>query len=270
MRDLSSSSVSPAMLEEGRAGVVCVEAAQISKPHAAMDRHGGRVCPRAADVAERNHRRSRHGGGRVQASCSSFVTAAGRSGRQSELPDTPRPASPCLLCTLTQRAVRDPAGRPYHCDHQRRGGIDVGPQKERRIIEFDSPTGRYQRGPPASAPFRLIRATAIDRLDAPDGVMSVAITFSSFSCVFSERAMFPGAAFGLCRCLRCRRAGPAARDKRRSFAAAGNDGRAEARRRPVRSDAGGAGRRRAFGPAGRLGRRSRSPGETDDAQACRS
>ena len=53
-------------------------------------------------------------------------------------------------------------------------------------------------------------------------------------------------------------------------AAAGNDGRAEARRRPVRSGAGGAGRRRSFGAAGRLGRRSRSPGETDDAQACRS
>jgi hypothetical protein len=68
------------------------------------------------------------------------------------LPDQPpRPASPCVLCTLTQAPC---AILPI--DHivvtiDVVAASDVGPQKDGRIIEFDSPTGRYQRGPPAGA-----------------------------------------------------------------------------------------------------------------------
>ena len=65
------------------------------------------------------------------------------------VPDTPRPATPCVLCTLTNAPC---AILPV--DHSI-ATIDVvaasivGPRQEGRIIEFDSPTGRYQRGPPA-------------------------------------------------------------------------------------------------------------------------
>ena len=67
------------------------------------------------------------------------------------VPDTPRPAAPCLLCTLTSAPC---AILPI--DHSV-ATIDVvaasivGPREEGRIIEFDSPTGQYQRGPPARA-----------------------------------------------------------------------------------------------------------------------
>ena len=67
------------------------------------------------------------------------------------VPDTPRPATPCVLCTLTSAPC---AILPI--DHSI-ATIDVvaasivGPRQEGRIIEFDSPTGRYQRGPPARA-----------------------------------------------------------------------------------------------------------------------
>jgi hypothetical protein len=67
------------------------------------------------------------------------------------VPDTPRPATPCVLCTLTSAPC---AILPV--DHSI-ATIDVvaasivGPRQEGRIIEFDSPTGRYQRGPPARA-----------------------------------------------------------------------------------------------------------------------
>jgi hypothetical protein len=68
------------------------------------------------------------------------------------VPDhAPRPASPCVLCTLTNAPC---AILPI--DH----GIiaidvvaasKVVSRKNDRIIEFESPTGRYQRGPPARA-----------------------------------------------------------------------------------------------------------------------
>jgi hypothetical protein len=67
------------------------------------------------------------------------------------VPDTPRPATPCVLCTLTSAPC---AILPI--DHSI-ATIDVvaasivGPRQEGRIIEVDSPTGRYQRGPPARA-----------------------------------------------------------------------------------------------------------------------
>ena len=83
-----------------------------------------------------------------------FVICHGSGDTPSDcqnLPDTPRPASPCLLCTLTSAPC---AILPV--DHSI-ATIDVVAaaslvaRTEARIIEFDSPTGRYQRGPPARA-----------------------------------------------------------------------------------------------------------------------
>ena len=68
------------------------------------------------------------------------------------VPDQPqRPTSPCVLCTLTKAPC---AILPI--DHSIVtidvvAASNVVPRKGRRIIEFESPTGRYQRGPPASA-----------------------------------------------------------------------------------------------------------------------
>jgi hypothetical protein len=67
------------------------------------------------------------------------------------VPDkTPLPASPCVLCTLTTAPC---AILPI--DHSIAtidvvAASNVVPRKEGRIIEFDSPTGQYQRGPPVS------------------------------------------------------------------------------------------------------------------------
>ena len=100
----SCSAVASAMLWIQREVSFRAGAAQISKPHAAMDRHGGRVRPRAASLAERNRRRSRHGGGGVRLRASLFVICHGSgdaSADSQNVPDTPRPATPCLLCTLT-------------------------------------------------------------------------------------------------------------------------------------------------------------------------
>jgi hypothetical protein len=68
------------------------------------------------------------------------------------VPDQPpRPASPCVLCTLTKAPC---AILPI--DHSIItmdvvAASKVVSRKDGRIIEFESPTGRYQRGPPASA-----------------------------------------------------------------------------------------------------------------------
>ena len=65
--------------------------------------------------------------------------------------EAPRPTSPCLLCTLTKAPC---AILPI--DHSIItidvvAASKVVPRKDDRVIEFESPTGRYQRGPPASA-----------------------------------------------------------------------------------------------------------------------
>jgi hypothetical protein len=67
------------------------------------------------------------------------------------VPDTPRPASPCLLCTLTSAPCAIlPVDHSIATIDVAAAASIVAPS-EGRIIEFDSPTGRYQRGPPASA-----------------------------------------------------------------------------------------------------------------------
>jgi hypothetical protein len=64
-------------------------------------------------------------------------------------PQLPRP--PCVLCTLTQAPC---AILPVDHDIARLPAIVVSsvvPGNDGRIFQFDSPTGRYQRGPPARA-----------------------------------------------------------------------------------------------------------------------
>ena len=68
-----------------------------------------------------------------------------------DVPDRlPLPRSPCVLCTLTASCAILPM------DHSI-AAIDAMvvanavPGNDGRIIEFHSPTGQYQRGPPSSA-----------------------------------------------------------------------------------------------------------------------
>ena len=73
------------------------------------------------------------------------------SADSQNVPDTPRPASPCVLCTLTSApcAILPVDQGVVTIDVVAAARIVA--RTEGRIIEFDSPTGRYQRGPPASA-----------------------------------------------------------------------------------------------------------------------
>jgi len=84
-----------------------------------------------------------------------FVICHGSGNGPSDdqgLPDKqelPRP--PCVLCTLTQAPC---AILPVDHDVARIPGIVVSsvvPGNDGRIFRFDSPTGRYQRGPPPRA-----------------------------------------------------------------------------------------------------------------------
>jgi hypothetical protein len=73
------------------------------------------------------------------------------SADSQNVPDTPRPASPCVLCTLTSApcAILPVDQGVVTIDVV--AAARIAARTESRIIEFDSPTGRYQRGPPASA-----------------------------------------------------------------------------------------------------------------------
>jgi Protein of unknown function (DUF2946) len=63
----------------------------------------------------------------------------------------PRPASPCVLCTLTKAPCAIlPLGHVV-VTIDAVAASNVVSRNVGRIIEFESPTGRYQRGPPASA-----------------------------------------------------------------------------------------------------------------------
>ena len=240
-----------------------------------MDRHGGRVRPRAAGAAERNCRRSRHGGGRVR--CGHPVRhlswQRGRSGRQSEHPGHATSRVALSALHADQRAVRDPAGRPQHCDHRRRGGIDRGSSSKRAASSNLIP-------PPANTNAARRRALPFSA-DPRDRDRSAGCArrsdvrrdppFRLSHACFRSVPCFSGAAFGSLPLSALSPCWSRCPGKRRSLATRRrNDGRAEARRQSSHPDACGAGCRRACGPATRLGRRSRSAGETDGAQACRS
>ena len=78
--------------------------------------------------------------------------AGAASPDDQQLPDNqPLPQSPCVLCTLTNApSAILPVGHGV-------AFVDaiivssVVPNNDGRIIPFDSPTGQYQRGPPAKA-----------------------------------------------------------------------------------------------------------------------
>jgi hypothetical protein len=81
-----------------------------------------------------------------------FVICHGGGDNSSDsrdLPDKlPVPRSPCVLCTLAHGSAILPT-------HHGIATLDalmvsnVVPRSDGRIIAFDSPTGQYQRGPPA-------------------------------------------------------------------------------------------------------------------------
>jgi hypothetical protein len=82
-----------------------------------------------------------------------FVICHGGGDNSSDsrdLPDRlPLPRSPCVLCTLTGGP---PAILPTHHSIATLDALmvsNVVPRNDCRIIEFDSPTGQYQRGPSA-------------------------------------------------------------------------------------------------------------------------
>jgi hypothetical protein len=83
-----------------------------------------------------------------------FVICHGRGNGPSDdqgLPDKQLPRSPCVLCTLTQAPC---AILPIDHDIARIPAIVVSsvvPGNDGRVFQFDSPTGRYQRGPPPHA-----------------------------------------------------------------------------------------------------------------------
>ena len=98
-----------------------------------------------------------------------FVICHGSGGGSAEdqnLPDKPPlPNPPCVLCTLTNAPC---AVLPFAHSI---ATIDVVAatilisRNETRIIEFVSPTGRYERGPPAGAPFSADPLNRSDRSD---------------------------------------------------------------------------------------------------------
>jgi hypothetical protein len=73
------------------------------------------------------------------------------SSDSGDLPDKlPLPRSPCVLCTL---ADGPSTILPTHHGIATVDALmvsNVVPRNDGRIIGFDSPTGQYQRGPPAS------------------------------------------------------------------------------------------------------------------------
>jgi hypothetical protein len=154
MRDLSSSSVSTAMLSRKAGGGSSV--LKLRKSRSSMRPWIAMVAAYAlalqmllSGLAGAHAMAAGSGAGELFVIC--HGSGDGPADGQ-DLPDqSPRPASPCVLCTLTQ-----PPCAILPIDHivvtiNVVAASDVGPQKEGRIIEFDSPTGRYQRGPPASA-----------------------------------------------------------------------------------------------------------------------
>jgi hypothetical protein len=84
-----------------------------------------------------------------------FVICHGNGSTDNQdLPDKqPAPRSPCLLCTLTNAPC---AILPTGDGITLRNAIEISTSVARtdgRIIEFDSPTGQYPRGPPSTFPF---------------------------------------------------------------------------------------------------------------------
>jgi hypothetical protein len=80
-----------------------------------------------------------------------FVICHGNGSNNQDLPDKqPLAQSPCILCTLAKASC---AVLPTDHGIAISGAIGISNAAARtdgRIIEFNSPTGQYQRGPPMS------------------------------------------------------------------------------------------------------------------------
>ena len=70
-----------------------------------------------------------------------------------ELPDKqPLAQSPCILCTLAKAPCAILPADHSIAISDAIGISNAAARTDGRIIEFNSPTGQYQRGPPTSAP----------------------------------------------------------------------------------------------------------------------
>ena len=120
MRGLSSSSVSTAMLSRKAGGVSSV--LKLRKSRSSMRPWIAMVAAYAlalqvllSGLAGAHAMAAGSGAGDLFVIC--HGSGDGPADGQNVPDQSPRPASPCVLCTLTQAAVRDPADRPQHCDH---------------------------------------------------------------------------------------------------------------------------------------------------------
>jgi hypothetical protein len=83
-----------------------------------------------------------------------FVICHGDSSSdKQDLPDNgPLAHSPCIFCTLAKASCAIlPTGHAIAISDAM-WISNAGAQADPRIIEFNSPTGQYQRGPPVSIP----------------------------------------------------------------------------------------------------------------------
>jgi hypothetical protein len=74
----------------------------------------------------------------------------GLAGDQDGTGKAPQPQAPCALCTLTSTAQAILPTAHVVSIIDAKSLSDVVPWSDARIIAYDSPTGHYQRGPPAS------------------------------------------------------------------------------------------------------------------------
>jgi hypothetical protein len=74
----------------------------------------------------------------------------GLAGDQDGTGKAPQPQAPCALCTLTSAAVAILPTAHVLSTIDAKSLSDVVPWNDVEIRAYDSPTGQYSRGPPAS------------------------------------------------------------------------------------------------------------------------
>jgi Protein of unknown function (DUF2946) len=90
-------------------------------------------------------------GGDAAASSLFVICHGDSSSDKQDLPDKGRLAhSPCILCTLAKASCAILPTGPAIAISDAMRISNATPRADRRIIEFNSPTGQYQRGPPVS------------------------------------------------------------------------------------------------------------------------
>ena len=77
-------------------------------------------------------------------------SSSGLAGDQDGTGKSSQPQAPCALCTLTDAAQAILPSAHVVSIIDARSLSDVVPWSDAQIIPYNSPTGHYQRGPPAS------------------------------------------------------------------------------------------------------------------------